>query len=478
MKKIFNLFLAVNIILIVFISFSSTVKAYEPNGTLYGEEVIDRMDDSLVVFNSLINTLTTWSNSYSEDLKDIINRDLLDDVSLDSIISKLRNAGHFSAADDLENIKPNIQDDIDYLKTTFDMMEYYINHDIQTDTIDDTDIYYKLRSSFRDSKESINNLIRIYYNSYYTELENKIDSFDNYNELKDLYDSLLDKLNGSTFNKFKQQLDKVKDIYISKDLEIYEPMIKAEFSDYYQRFKTDYNKLYDKLETKLQQKLDERLNEIINPVDKTNVSEVIEANKKIYNIMNKIEEITNDVSDKINRLNNYFSDINIFNEYALEYESKIINRLNEAYNYTKSKLIDLDLLVTVKNESDKKIIKLDNENGLIVYDSKNLNPSILINKLSVNYGELKESNTYGGKIGTKSKLSVYYETEVLKNFDIVVRGDISPDAKLDITDLVKLCDKMYGIVNLDVYEMIAADFDDNLKIDITDLVNLCDRLYE
>ena len=478
MKKYFTLFLAVNLVLIIFMGFTNSVKAYEPNGVLYGEEVIDRMDDSEGVFRHLVETLTTWSNSYSESFKDIIDRDLIDDISVDAVISRLRQEGHINAAADLESIRPSVKDDINYLKTTVDMMEYYINHDIDTDTVDDTDIYYKLRRSFRNLKEPINNLIRIYYNSYYSELENRIDNFNSYHELKDLYDELMDKLNGSTFNKFKQELDKVKEIYISKDLEIYEPMIKDEFRSYYQTFKSDYDRLYTKLENKLQEKLDEKLDEILNSVDRTNLTQVIEANRKIYNIMNEIDELKEDISDKINRLNNYFIDIDIVIEYAEDYEIKIVNRLNEAYNYTKSKLIDLDLLVSVKNESDKKKIKVDNENGIIIYDSKDLTPSTLINKLLTNYGELKESNTYNNKIGTKSKLSVYYGTDLLKDFIVVVRGDISPNAKIDITDLVKLCDKMYGLTNLDTYEMLAADFDNNSKIDITDLVNLCDRIYE
>ena len=67
---------------------------------------------------------------------------------------------------------------------------------------------------------------------------------------------------------------------------------------------------------------------------------------------------------------------------------------------------------------------------------------------------------------------------MLKEFDIVVRGDVSPDGRIDITDLVKLCDKMYGLSNLDTFEMLAADFDENNKIDITDLVSLCDKLYK
>ena len=478
MKKFFNLFLAASIVLIVFIGFTARVKAYEPNGTLYGEDVIDRIDDSEVVFRHLIDTLTNWSNSYSEDLKDIINRDLISDVSFDNIIYSLRSVGHSEAANALESIKQSMKDDIEYLKTTADMIKYYIDNDVLTDNIDDTDIYYNLRNSFRTLKEPINNLIRIYYNSYYTELENKIDSFNSYSGLESLYDDLLEALEGTAFNKFKQKLDEAKEIYINHDLEIYEPLIKEEFRSYYERFKTDYDKLYTKLENKLQQILDERLDSIINPVDRTNISEVIEANRKIYDIMNKIEEVTNEVSTKLNKINTYFSDINIFMEYASEYEDKIISRLNEAYNYTRSKLIDLDLLVTVKYEKDKKIIKIDYENGIIIYNSKDLNPSTFINKLSVNYGELRESKTYNGKIGTKSRLSVYYEENLLKFFDIIVRGDINPDAKIDITDLVVLCDKMYGLVDLDFYRKTAADFDDNDIIDITDLVYLCDKIYE
>ena len=358
------------------------------------------------------------------------------------------------------------------------MIEYYINHDIEDDGVDDTDIYYKMRSVFRNSKESINNLIRIYYNLYYNEVQNKIDTFSSYSELNDLYDKYSNMVEGTMFSKFKQKLDRAKNFYISNNVEIYEPIIKDEFRGYYTTLKSDFDALYTKLENKLQQILDDRLNEIINPVDKTNVKQVIEANKKIYNIMDKINEVKADANDKITRVNNYFDGISAFATYASEYETKVIDRFTEAYEYAKSKLIKLDLLVTLKDERDKNIIKIDNENGIIIYDSSDLEPSTLINKLFVNYGEFTAVNTYSGKIGTKSSLSVYYETDLLKDFLVVVRGDISPDAKRDITDLVKLCDKMYGLVELDAIETLAADFDDNSTIDITDLVNLCDRIYE
>lgn len=478
MKKLFNLFLALTLTFIAFIGFNSLVNAYEPNGPLYGENVIGRINDSEIIARDFLNKLTAWSNLYATDTKDLIDRDLIDNYDIDSIISKLRLTGHNLAADALESIKQDIVDDKEYLKTTFEMIEYYIDHDIDTDSVDPEDIYRKLRGTFNNLKTDINALGKIYYNLYYDELSNKIDNLSSYDELFDLYEELYELITGSKFQKVRDKIDKFKEIYISKDLEIYEPIIKDELRSYYETFKSDYNVLYNKLEVKLQTKLDQKLNEIIEPVDRTNISEVAAANRKIYDIMERIEEAISEANEKFTKVNNYFSDIDIFIEYADQYEVQILNRLQEAYAYTRSKLIESDLIIAVKNESDKRYIKLDLDNGLIIYDSKDLAPTTLINKLSVNYGSLRVVNAYNNKVGTKSRIESYYDNTVLKELIIVVRGDISPNGKIDITDLVNLCDKMYGLINLDNYQMLAADFDNNSRIDITDLVNLCDRIYQ
>ena len=470
MKKSICLFL---VLLIIFLGFHN-IYAVD-----YNENILDRINNTENYALDLINKLTIWSNDHAYTIKDLVDKDLIDSLSIDNIILKLKESGYNDASNNLESIKDSLNADSDYIETTFRYIDNYLDNNLNIDNVDETDIFYTCRNVLKKIKTPLNNLIRIYYNLYSNDINNKIESFNNISELIDLYNNyFLDFFESNTgFSKIKAYLNKLKDLY-DKYLYVYEPQIKDEFRSYYESLKKDYDKLYKKLESKLQNKLDDKINEITGDVSKSNIDEITKANDKLMEIMERIESVKDNVNNKFQKLDNYFSGIDIVLKYSSNYKEEILSRLTEAYDYTKSKLLDLGLVIKLKNEQDKKNIIIDTENELIIYNSKDLSINTLINKLLVNFGQLRESNTYSGKVGTKSKLLVNYNNKILKSFNIVVRGDIKPNGRIDITDLVKLCDKMYGLINLDNFEMIAADFDSNFKIDITDLVNLCDKIYE
>lgn len=481
MKKIFKIFLAVIMVAINFTGFANITIAEELNGS----DVLNRIDSSEAVMLNLINNLTVWSNNHANDLKGIINKELLDsmssdDLNIDFIINKLNAKGYYSAASDLEGIKSSIKSDASYLRTTLQQIADYLENDPVSDGVDEVDILYHSRSVFRNVKSPLKALIKIYYDLYYNDINSKIDNISSYDELMEIYDNIADRLvdTNNLYSKFKEKWNRFKNIYDSKSLEIYEPAFKEEFRSIYNTFKTDYNKLYNRLEQRLQTKLDEKIDNIITGVDITDFSEVNTANGKLDDIMNKINTTKNKIQTKFNQLNELVNGVHIIEEYYPEYENKIIDRLVEAYDYTESKKLTFaSLILSRKNGITEKEVKIDNDRALVIYNSKDLTPLGLLNKLTVNYGDLREVTTYSGKIGTKSIIEAYYGASTLKQFTIVVRGDIKCDGRVDITDIVKFFDKMYGETELDEYQMLAADFDDNSKIDITDMVKLFDRFY-
>ena len=66
---------------------------------------------------------------------------------------------------------------------------------------------------------------------------------------------------------------------------------------------------------------------------------------------------------------------------------------------------------------------------------------------------------------------------VVKDFLFIVKGDVNPSGRLDISDVVRMANKMFGKISLSEYETIAADMNDDNKIDITDIVYLCKKIF-
>ena len=278
----------------------------------------------------------------------------------------------------------------------------------------------------------------------------------------------------SLLNKYDNRLNSWQDIYNKYDLESYE--VKNYFSDFYSRIKTDGNALYDKAEAKLQSILDDKITIIVNDTDISNPESILQRNSKLYNIIDEITSVKQDANSKYQEVVSHIK-INELQTYANKAQTKINNRLDEAIEYTKSYLL-LYTYLDVKKASDRTYINIDHENKLIIYNQTDLNSNNFINRLKADYGTLSYDNLYGSNIGTLSKININYNDQVISQYTIVVKGDIAPTGRLDITDVVKLSDKIFGKIELDNIQKIAADIDNNNVYDITDVVKLCDKIFK
>lgn len=452
MKRIFKIFIVLTLLLTNF----ELVFALSEN------EVINRINTSSSYLKTTSQSLIDWSNNNKESLNIFTDRNFLNKIKnydiediLNETIKQLKNKGYNKASNELNNLKQSLINNINYLKESLNITKIYLINNQDSSVIGSLDLFIAIRSLAKNNKENMSNLLKIYQNLYIDYINNKIDK--SFTSLNDIYDDLYTM--DIVSNLFIKSKDFV-EIYNKYHLEDYENLFKEYFQTYYNRLKKDYNKIYDKLENKMQTTLDNKINNAI--VLSTN-----DRNNALYNIINDIKNKHEIVDKKINDLKE--KTILTIVGYINEYQSEIKKRFDEAINYTKSYIIDN---VSLNSKDNKVLIS----NGLITYNGTNLNLTNFLKQLTANYN-IKTTNTYNKNIGTKSKIQITSGNNILREYIIIVKGDVSPSGKIDITDIVSLCNKMFNKITLDNYQTVAADINNDNRIDITDIVLLCNKIF-
>ena len=353
MKKLFKTLLFT---LLFCLSFTYNVKA----STYTEEYVIDRVKKSEVEVKELIDDLTAWSNDYSNTAKLILTKDFLKkldnedyEYNIDLVLRELENNGYNQASNELSSMKQQLLDSISYLKETLNITEIYLEENVDDGVLGSTDLFIQIRSSLKQLKQPSSDLAKIYYDMYYDDIYNKIDEYDDVSQLMDLYEKSLEKLEDFDYiiSKLEEKSNKWQDLYNKYNMQDYEDLFKEELGDYYSKLDDGINKIYNKLENKLQQKLDAKISVIVNSTDLTDVNSIINRNQELYDIIDYIEDIKTEDEDKFSKVNSYIK-IDTILTYANKYETKIIDRFDEAIEYTKTYLLDV-LDIGVKNEEDK-----------------------------------------------------------------------------------------------------------------------------
>jgi len=476
MKKIFKLF---------FFSIALVFGLVCNVDALTQDQVITRIKSAEAEAKELVSTITTWSNNYAADVEALLTKDFLNKVTdltfseeIDLVVKELKDSGKTEASNALKAIKSSIVNDMKYIKETLDITEEYLKANVSGGVPGSTDLFIQIRDSVKGLKNPVKELVNIYYDMYYDYAKAEIDKIDSVGEARKLYNDMLDKIAelDTIVTKAEAKLSSWQDLYNDYHMEDYEDFIKENVQDYYDRLREDYYKLYAKAEAKLQNKLDEKITVIVNDTDLNNYNSVMNRNDKLYDIIDYINDVKEEASSKFSKINSYIK-IAKLKTIAQDYQDEVIDRLTEAVEYTKTYLID-NLTIDVRNAADRSFIKIDTENEVIVYSGEDLKATNFIKKLVVNYGDIKSANTYNGNIGTLSKVQVVYNSNILKNLTIIVKGDVNPSGRIDITDVVNICNKMFGKLNLSEYQFIAADLNNDGKIDITDIVKLCNMLFK
>ena len=64
------------------------------------------------------------------------------------------------------------------------------------------------------------------------------------------------------------------------------------------------------------------------------------------------------------------------------------------------------------------------------------------------------------------------------HYKVIVKGDVSSNGVIDITDVVKACDQMFKKIQLESWQFMAADMNSDGKVNITDIVKICDKIFK
>jgi len=477
MKKGLKLFLFA-IILIVGICFNTRAFAYTQ------DEAITRVKVAESKMKEVIDSLTLWSNKYANTVESLFTKDFFDKVdnvdfetNINLVIKELENNEYNNAALELANMKTTLVTNVDYMKESLKIIEEYLIENSSDGTIGSIDLFIQIRQTLKQLKAPVKNLFNIYTELDYSDIKAKIEEYDTVEELLDVYDEVLNKIStlDSVATNLKSKLSTWQGIYNEYQLSDYNDLFKEYFGDFYTTGKNNYNKLYNKLEAKLQNKLDEKIDAIVDETDVNDYASILSRNTKLYDIINYITKVKQELIDKFGKVNELLEIKELITKVNNQ-QKRIMTRIDEAVDYTEQYILEYELL-THKVTSDKKYITIDAESGLIIYNQYDLNAINFTNRLISTLGNINTLNIYGGNIGTLSKIQVQYKEVVIGDYTIVVKGDIAPNGAFDITDVVKLCNKMFELEQLDNYSLIAADLNNDSIIDITDVVMLCNILF-
>ncbi len=475
MKKIFNLF-----VFVFGLFFLICANAY----ALTEDEVIQRVKETETKAVETITILTNWSNSYASSLKSLVTMDFVDQLNsldtaknIDIVINELNSNGYAEAANALSLIKEDLVNNYSYVKESLYIAEDYLLKNSSKGVAGNLDLFIQIRQTAKNLKTPVADLINIYYELDYSDLEQKIKEIDTEEEISDLVDYAVSRLDDvdSLLSRFQDKILGWQDIYNLYYLSDYNSLFIDYFGGYYNKAKEEYNKLYLELETKLQEKLDEKIDAIVNDTDLTDYSSIMNRNTKLYDLMDYINQVSDFANGKIDEAYAFLS-IDKLIEKVSNQQVRIVTRFDEAIEYTEQYIIDYPKLMT-KIKEDEKYINIDHENGLIIYNQRELDAVKFVDRLIATLGDIKATDVYGGKIGTLSMIQLQYNTIVIGEYTIIVKGDVAPNAAFDITDVVKLCNEMFKKEYLDGYQIIAADMNSDSKIDITDVVLLCNILF-
>lgn len=121
----------------------------------------------------------------------------------------------------------------------------------------------------------------------------------------------------------------------------------------------------------------------------------------------------------------------------------------------------------------------ENQDGLNKYIT-NINPNTTVGELLKNietngtvqiYKGLTKVTNSNTKIGTEMKIQVILNGEKVE-YIAIVKGDIDGNAKISVTDLIKVKLQIASIKQLNKIEKMAADINGDGRVNITDLVKL------
>ena len=128
-------------------------------------------------------------------------------------------------------------------------------------------------------------------------------------------------------------------------------------------------------------------------------------------------------------------------------------------------------LITVhKQEEGQRLVKLL---GAYLKEAPNSFFYKMLRKKNITLNGKKADGTENtGAVGTGNKIAVYANGTLVKQYDVVIYGDINGDGKSSVVDLVMMQKQILGTSQLSGAYAAAADISRDGKVSVKDLVLL------
>lgn len=441
------------------------------------EDIVNRINVASDKVNDLFGDLIDFVSNNKNGIKSLMNREFVENYNetsfeggINLVITELRSNGFNNSALELDVLKPKLIDNYNYYKETVSITKEYLEFYKDLGVTGNLDIFIEVRGLFKDNKDKISSLGSKYYSIGFEVVKDNLDRV-SFKDVVNKFDYIFEL---DIVSKLFEQADDYMSLYNSYHLEDYEDVFKDYLRGYYKTLSEDYSKLYDLMEEKYQLVLDDRIKLIVDDTDMSSDESINIRNRKLYELIDEIDGVNSVLNNRFAEINSKIS-ISSIKKYTREYQDDIVNRLDDAGSYVASYILD-NIRVSLKDNSYSNILFINTSKEYVVYYGNDLSTGI-IDMLSASYGSLIGSSLFDGNIGTGSKLYVMNDSFILKEYLFIVKGDVNPSGKLDISDVVRMANKMFGKVNLNEYQFIAADMNDDGKIDITDIVLLCNKLF-
>lgn len=469
MKKVL-LFIALTLVFC-----TMNVKAYTM------DEVIERTNSSKSNLNKVLDDIVSWSNKYKIEFKNTITIDvaskLTGDIQKDlDILSNEMKSLYPDASNGLINIKNNRKDDLIYLRDTFEIIKDYLNENKDYGVICSLDVFVAVKNLILDVKPKINTIFDTYYDLYFAKLEDKLNNVSSGEDLKDLY-NLFDKnvsVISKLFDKYSNINDSIQNLYNDYELDDYE--IYSYFNNLSTKINNDYEKMMSKLSSKWDSVIDSKIELYSKDLVLTDNDTIVSYNNKLYGLMNNISEYNDKLNETFNKAYKYIR-IESLN-FKLNKKTADINELFDSkVVYVSTYLKDEIIPSLDKKDDNDKNLNINNVSKLLSINYTNLDKDNVLDKVEVKNASTQYLNLYNGNVGTKTKLVLNGNNGDTLEYTIIVKGDVASFGAIDITDVVGICNKMFGKKTFDEYEMLAADINDDGNIDITDIVKLCNKIF-
>ena len=426
-------------------------------------EIDDKLNAASTSADYVLTYLDTWINDYPEAVNYLVNREAVSVVNsnyvqtVNNIINYLKSGGYTTAAIALENAEI-----ASYIAVIVDAEDAFYNY-LNNESPEYATVSI-VRNMLLNSEDKLTKIYNALIDTCYTNIVSQIDI--SYAGMLDYLDSSISAVI-TVVNTIQGDIDRWQNLYNEKYYG-YE-RIYPEYNSYLSKFNSAYTRLYNKVYNKYKQMLDDKVLAIDNAVDKTSSESVKTHNNDIYTVMEQINTIKSKLNEHFTTINSYVKMqfvLDLFNEK----ENAIISQLNVDIDEVESHLLNY-VEVKEDNLSSNESFIIDNFRQLMVYKGTDLNVNNFTSKLSTDFTSLNANNTYNGKVGTASVISVYYNDIEIGQILIVVKGDIYADGNISALDAVQIRNQIMDVSQItgELYTN-AADCNDDGKISALDAV--------